>query len=182
MRSLFLVVSAVGVIGIMALYALPQGNPRGVAKIAQDGKSISIEYGRPSLKGRTLDDLLLQLKPPDAQGLHQDYWRLGADKSTTFSTAADLEFGEVEIPKGRYSLWAEREADVFWNLIFNKQHDQWGTQHDPSQDFASVPLTETQAATSADILTILLLKKDASHGIVVIHWGDLKLSADFGIR
>jgi len=182
MRSHLLVVSAVIILGVMPVSAAPQSNPRGATKITDNGKTISIEYGRPSLKGRTLNDLLLELKPPDAQGLHGDVWRVGADKSTTLSTSADLQFGDVAIPKGEYSLWAEREADIFWNLIFNTQHDQWGTEHNPSRDFASVPLTETEATEFSDKLTILLSKKGSSLGTIVIHWGELKLSADFRIR
>ena len=49
-------------------------------------------------------------------------WRLGANKSTTFKTSADLAFGDVTVPKGEYSLWARREADNTWKLVFNKQH------------------------------------------------------------
>jgi hypothetical protein len=179
MKRLFIVVLAAGIIVTRAEYALAQSNPRGVAKMTVGSESISVEYGRPSLKGRTLDDLLLQLKPPDAHSLYGDFWRLGADKSTTFSTTGDLQFEDVIIPKGQYSIWAVREADIFWDLVFNKQHGQWGTQHDASQDFASVPLTETEASNSAEMVTISLIKKGIHGGVIIIQWGDLKLATDF---
>src|SRR5690349_15136718 len=79
-------------------------NPRGKAELTLNGKKISVEYGRPSLHGRTVNDLLGQVGAGD-------FWRLGADKSTTFSTTGDLMFGDAKVPKGEYSLWAQKQAD-----------------------------------------------------------------------
>ena len=175
MKPILILEQSVTVMAFMALYALAQSNPRAEAKITEDDRTISIEYGQPSLKGRPLFDLLIQLEPGHL-------WRLGADKSTTLATTADLEFDNVIIPKGQYSLWAQREADIFWNLIFNKEHGQWGTQHDRSRDFASIPLTQTATSDFADMLTIGLAKKPPSRGEIIIHWADLKLTAGFRIR
>ncbi len=149
---------------------LAQGNPRGTSKLVVGGKAISVEYGRPSLKGRTVDDLLGRLKPGGV-------WRLGADKSTTFTTDADLTFGSVSVPKGTYSLWAQHAADG-WKLVFNKQHGQWGTEHDAAQDLATVPLKESKTAKPAEQVTILLTKASGG-GAISIEWGEMKLATDF---
>jgi hypothetical protein len=142
-----------------------------MAKLELNGKAITVEYGRPSLKGRTAAQLLDQLKSGQV-------WRLGADKSTTLSTATDLVFGDVQIPAGEYSLWARREADNTWKLVFDKQHGQWGTSHDPAQDLAAVPLKETKAPKPEEMVTISLAKEGAG-GVIVIQWGDMKLSTNF---
>jgi hypothetical protein len=146
-------------------------NPRGTAELTLKGKKISVEYGRPALGGRTLNDLLGQLPAGE-------FWRLGADKSTTFSTTGDLTFGSVKVPKGEYSLWAQKQADGSWKLVFNKQHGQWGTNHDPSQDFASVPLKTEKESKSAEQVTIAL-KEEHGSGEISIHWGGMELSATF---
>jgi len=83
MRRLLTGAMGLGVLLAFTVKAAAQANPRGAADMALKGKAISIEYGRPSLRGRTVDQLLGQLKPGDV-------WRLGADKSTTLSTAIDL--------------------------------------------------------------------------------------------
>ena len=174
MKRFLIAVLAMAVMGVVAESGCAQGNPRGTAKISVGSKTISVEFGRPSLKGRSVAHLLQQLKAGD-------FWRLGADKSTTFSTTADLQFGDVTVPNGQYSLWAEREADNSWKLVFNKQHGQWGTQHDTSQDLASVPLKETKVPNSAEMVTIGLTKTGDAWGIA-IQWGDMKLTASFKVK
>ena len=148
-----------------------QGGARGTSKLTLKGQTVSVEYGRPSLNGRTLQSLIGQLKAGDV-------WRLGSNKSTTFSTGVDLAFGDVTVPKGEYSLWAQKEADGSWKLVFNKQHGQWGTQHDPAQDLAAAPLMETKAGNSAEQVTISL-KKAGGGGEISIQWGNMVLSAKF---
>ena len=174
MKRLLIAVLAIASIVVVAGSGLAQANPRGTAKLSLGGKAISVEYGRPSLKGRAVGDLLSKLGP-------EDFWRLGADKSTTFSTAADLQFADVTVPSGDYSLWAQHGADNSWKLVFNKQHGQWGTQHDASQDLVSVPLKETKASNSAEMVTISLTKQGAG-GVIAIQWGDMKLTAGFKVK
>jgi hypothetical protein len=155
-----------------ASVALAQGNPRGTTTITLKGKKISIEYGRPSLKGRSTNDLLGQL--PSGS-----FWRVGADTSTTLTTAADLVFADAVVPAGEYSLWLQRAVDAStWNLVVNKQHGQWGTEHDPSQDLVFLPMTQSKGARSVETLTETLGKAGGG-GIITIQWGTLQLSAGF---
>jgi Protein of unknown function (DUF2911) len=164
-----------GITGLAAVLALAgtafaQANPRGKTEVTVNGATVSIEYGRPSLKGRTIQHMLGQLPVGG-------FWRLGADSSTTFTTSGDLMFGKTKVPKGEYSLWAEKEAKG-WKLVFNTQHGQWGTMHNAKLDLVKVPLKESKSATSADEVTIELAKAGMG-GSVTIQWGDLELKADF---
>ena len=159
---------------ILAAFAVPlvaQRNPRGKAALTLGGKSAArVEYGRPSLKGRTIDAMLGELAPGQV-------WRLGADTSTTFSADSDLVVGGTPIPKGDYSIWARKEADNSWKLVFNKQHGQWGTEHDSAQDLAAVPLKQEKAAKSEETLSLVLAQHGTS-GVFSILWGDMQLTAD----
>ncbi|MGD0222740.1 MAG: DUF2911 domain-containing protein [Terriglobia bacterium] len=168
---------AMGVLSVLmvacfATVALAQRNPRGTSTLTIKGKTVSVDYGRPSLKGRTTDELLGKLK---AGGL----WRLGADTSTTFKTGIDLAFGEVTVPAGEYSIWMQRQEDNSWKLLFDKQHGQWGEPApDPSQCFASVPLVESKPAASIEMVTLTLSKADGG-GTLTIQWGTLEAAASF---
>ena len=173
----------VGVLGVVAFSALTltahAANTRGSAKLTLNGKTVSVEYGRPALNGRKVEDLLGQLPAGEV-------WRLGADKSTTFTTSGDLKFGDVTVPKGVYSLWARKESDGSWKLVFNKQHGQWGTKHDAAQDFAAVPLTvEKQGADKGEKAekpaerVEISLEKEKGAGEISVEWGNLELTTTF---
>lgn len=171
MKRLVTIVGALGLLVAMCSPALAQGGDRGKSNVTVGGAQVSVDYGRPALKGRSIQSMLGELP---AGG----FWRLGANKSTTFSTSADLDFGGTTVPKGEYSLWAQKQADNSWKLVFNTQHGQWGTDHDPSKDLVSVPLTQEKASSSAEQVTIDLAQAGTGAKIV-IRWGDLQLSATF---
>lgn len=155
-------------LAVLLLAAPLYGQDRGVAKAMVAGKAIAIDYGRPSLKGR---DMVSEAQP----GM---IWRLGKNEATTIKTEADLQFGDVSIPKGHYSLWAKKIDAKTWHLIFNKQTGQWGTAHDASQDFAEVPLKVEPLSDSVETFTISI---DASgkKGTMKFDWGKSQLVTDF---
>jgi Protein of unknown function (DUF2911) len=173
MKAVLTVLSALGLAITMAPQASAQSASRGKAELTVGGANVSVDYGRPSLHGRSVDAMLAELP----KGPTPNFWRLGANVSTTFTTSADLDFGGTTVPKGEYSLWAHHDGDA-WKLVFNTQHGQWGTQHDASKDLVSVPLTQTKASDSADLVTISL-EKHGDGGEIMIRWGDLELTGDF---
>ena len=172
MKKLGTAVLSVMMLACLAAVALAQGNPRGTSTLTLKGKTVSVDYGRPSLKGRTTDALLGRLQSGGV-------WRLGADTSTTFKTGIDLAFGAVTIPAGEYSIWMQRQADNSWKLLFDKQHGQWGEPTpNPADCFASVPLTESKPAASVEMVT-LTLSKASGGGTLTIQWGTLEVAASF---
>ena len=58
---------------------------------------MSIEYGRPSLKGRVPGK---DIDPYDGRE-----WRTGADEATTLKTDKALKFGNLAVPAGTYTLY-----------------------------------------------------------------------------
>ena len=144
----------------LAAPAFPQANPRDESKATVAGKAVSIEYGRPSLKGR---DMLAQAqigKP----------WRLGADAATTLTTEADLAFGDVKVPKGTYILTATKvEADT-WHLNVLNKADR--------APVADIPLTAGKTDEPIETLTIKL-KGEGDKGAFKMLWGETALGAGF---
>lgn len=159
------------VILALPVVASAQANPRGTAEEVIAGQAVSVEYGRPSLKGR---DML-------AKAPVGTVWRMGADKSTTLTTEADLQFGDVTIPQGAYSLFANRVADDKWELVFNEQVGQWGTEHDASKDLDSVPLDWEKADSNTEMFTIEIAQA-GDGGQFKMMWGEHILSAPFTVK
>ena len=100
---------------VLALAApvLAQGPaPRETVSVAVGGKKVSIEYGRPSLKGRSFDELAKQL-PADRM------WRAGANQVTTLTTEADILVGGKRVPAGKYSLYVHVPESGDCSLAMN---------------------------------------------------------------
>jgi hypothetical protein len=160
---------------ILSGLGFSQASPRGLSKLTLDGHTISVDYGRPFLKGATIEQAMQRpFEPGDG------FWRLGANSSTTFKSSTSLKFGDTTIPAGTYSLYAQRQSDNSWKLVFNKQHGQWGTSHDPSKDFAFIPFHERKTSNSVDELTIRLERR-GNGGVFLVHWGDMELTVPFAV-
>jgi hypothetical protein len=142
--------------------------PRGKAEATIGAAKVSIDYGRPSLKGRDM----LGKAPPGT------VWRLGADQATTLTTSADLVFDALVIPKGSYSLFAKRVDEKNWVLIFNEQTGQWGTNHDAALDLGGAPLAWTKKDDSTEQFTIEIAA-EGDGGAITITWGKNVLKASF---
>ena len=171
MRKITMAGLGMALAAALAVSAFGQKNPRGTSQITLKGKTISVEYGRPSLNGRTTDQLLGRVETGGV-------WRMGADTSTTFKTGVDLDVEGATLPAGEYSLWMQKEGDHSWKLVFNKQHGQWGTEHNAGQDLVSVPMKESTSATPVEKVTIRLERAGAG-GEIIVEWGTLKTSARF---
>jgi hypothetical protein len=87
-------------------------DPRETVVATLKGKKVSIDYGRPALRGRTIDALLGQL-PEDR------VWRAGVNQVTTLTTETDLLIGGKRVPAGKYSVYVHAPASGDWSLILN---------------------------------------------------------------
>ena len=123
------------------------GSPHVQVAWEVDGADISITYGRPYLRDRTVGDTV---EPLDGA-----VWRLGADEATTFVTNRDLMVGATHVPVGEYTLWALTSGDTT-ELIVNAETGQWGTEYDPARDLGRTPMTVGSLDTPVDQLTLHL--------------------------
>jgi hypothetical protein len=107
-------VNGIAVFGVVALTAslATAESPRGSASATLAGKKVTIDYGRPALKGRTLAQLLTQL-PEDR------IWRAGDDQVTTLTTETPLLIAGKKVPAGKYSVYVHLPEDGSRNLVLN---------------------------------------------------------------
>ena len=96
-----------------------------------DGVTVTLEYGRPNVKGRTVWGDLVP---------YGRVWRTGADEATTITFSADVEIGGETLAAGTYGLFT-LPGENEWTVIFNKVADQWGTRYDAGQDALRVTAT-----------------------------------------
>jgi hypothetical protein len=156
-------------------FALGQGqrkSPHETAKATIDGANISIEYGRPSMRGRKI---MGELVP------YGKVWRTGADEATTLTTDKDLQIGGVAVPAGKYTLYT-LPGEKDWQLIVNKQTGQWGTEYDQGKDLGRVPLNVAKASAPVEQLTIAIDKNPAGGGVLKLSWENTELTAPVTVK
>lgn len=126
--------------------------------------TITINYGQPSVKGRTIG--------VDLEPLPDKVWRAGANEATVFEVDKDVLVEGKILPKGKYGFFILQQGGRSWNLIFNKTWDQWGTKYNEADDLFRVPVRGSKAAEFAEKLTY----KITPGGIVSLLWGDKEIN------
>ena len=136
------------------------------------GGTMSIDYGRPSLRGRNVW----------TNGVLGDtLWRTGANAATEFRTQYDLRIAGQTIPAGAYTLWTHiAPRNSRYELIFNRRTGQWGTDYDPAQDLLRVPLTERTMPSSVERFT-MTIDRSGNGGVIAMQWGRKRLEVPFTV-
>jgi len=148
------------------------GSPHVKAEWTVDGAAISIEYGRPALKGRTE----AQLMPPG------EPWRTGADEATTITSNKPLTFGSVKLAANTPYTINTVPGEKQWELLFGKlsKPGQWGIPYQPALEIGKDPMTVGKAAKAAEQLTISI--DDTAAGATLrIEWGAISATAPFKV-
>lgn len=150
----------------------PPASPPGQASVKIGAATITIDYSRPSIRGRKIMGGLVP---------YDKVWRTGANAATTLKTDAALEIGGATVPAGTYTLysWPGEKA---WKLIINKQTGQWGTQYDEKQDLARVDLKVETLPAPLELFTITLAAAGANAGTLTLEWETTKLSVPVKLK
>ena len=110
-----------------------------------DGKTVHIDYSRPSMKGRKIYGGLV---PYDQE------WRTGANEATTFVTGSNLDVGGAKVPAGSYTLFTV-PSQKQWTLIISKKTGEWGIPYPgKGEDLARVPMRSQELSTPVEQFTI----------------------------
>ncbi len=164
-RKVLVCLTTAGLIALGSLPSQAHGQDRGTAKATLGGASVSVEYGRPELKGR---DMLGKMQVGAV-------WRIGANESTTLTSDTDLDFGGKRVAKGKHILLARLVEAGKWTLIVSTKG---AFQFEDGAKLAEIPLTLTEAKDSAEHMDITLTGQ-GDKGTIEIAWGTARLLGSF---
>jgi hypothetical protein len=137
-------------------------SPAASATATLGGKSVTIKYNSPSIRGRKIMGGLVP---------YGEVWRTGANPATTLITAADLKIGTLDLPAGTYTVYTLPAAPgTPWQLIINKQTGQWGTVYKPEMDFGRTPLMSKSLATPQEVMSISFENVHGKSADLHIRW------------
>jgi hypothetical protein len=116
-----------------------------------DGKTITVDYSSPRLKGRKIFGELEPYGKP---------WRAGANEATTFVTNTNLTVGGKDVPAGEYTIFMIPDPTE-WTLIISKKTKNekggpvWGIPYPGEQfDFLRVKMKLTTLDSPIEDLLI----------------------------
>lgn len=122
-----------------------------------NGKTITIDYSQPSVKGRKVWGELVP---------YGQVWRAGANETTAFTVSADATVEGKNLPAGKYAFFViPNEKDA--TIIFNKTI-KWGAfSYKQEEDVLRVSAPLKKSKAFAEKLTYSVTPKG-----VQLAWGD----------
>ncbi|NBS18508.1 MAG: DUF2911 domain-containing protein, partial [Flavobacteriia bacterium] len=102
----------------------PQPSPKGTLAQVVGLTTVSVDYSRPSARGRKIMGGLVR---------YGDLWRTGANLNTTVSFSDDVNVGGKDLPAGKYGLYTRPQADQ-WEIYFYKKNNIGGIPKDWEED------------------------------------------------
>lgn len=145
---------------------------------------VSIEYGRPGVKGRE-GKIWGQLVHKGYADLgfgtsKQAPWRAGANENTVISFSTPVMVQGKPLPAGLYGLFIAYDS-LESTLILSKNHTSWGSFfYDDKEDALRVPVKQIALDKSVEWLKFDFLNETDSSATIALSWE--KLSFPFRVE
>jgi len=126
-------------------------------------KSIAVEYGSPSVKGRVIWGDLVPFG---------EVWRTGANEATNITFHDDVMVEGEVVKAGRYSLFTIPLQNEAWIVIFNADWDleHGHFQYNEENDVLRVQVSPTWETNSQESLSVEVVEKGLE-----VRWEKLNL-------
>ncbi|RYC72028.1 MULTISPECIES: DUF2911 domain-containing protein [Spirosoma] len=143
---------------------LPAASPSATVSQQVGLGTVTVEYARPSLKGRTMFG---------DQVPYGKVWRTGANKITNIVLSEDMLVAGKAIPAGRYGLYAIPTAADF-TFIVNKDANSWGAyDYKEANDVARFAVKTEKTNAPAEALTFEFTDFTPTSANLTLRWEKL---------
>jgi hypothetical protein len=167
-----LALASLMMVGVSESAAQNRKSPHEKVEATYEGKTLTIEYGRPSKRGREIFGGLVP---------YGKVWRTGADERTLITLPTDVMLGHLHVPAGQYSLWTV-PGEKEWTLVVNKQAKGWGADWDyetkiKSEELGRAPMKVSKIPV-VEQFTIKLNPKGENQFELVMEWDTTRAAID----
>jgi hypothetical protein len=119
-------------------------SPPAKTSVTLAGKTITVDYSAPSMRGRTIMGGLVP---------YGEVWRTGANPATTLVTPVDLKIGTLMVPAGTYTLFTLPTAGQ-WTFIVSKKTGEWGIPYPEGNDLGRTPMMKKSLSSPQEVMSI----------------------------
>lgn len=164
MKKLLITVLVAVSASAFSQWTLPAASPRQTIEQQFSMSKITVDYGRPGVKGRKVFGELVP---------YGKVWRAGANSSTKIEFRQSVNFGGIVVPAGKYGMYilpTEKE----WKIILNSDFQSWGTDYDASKDLYSATVPVQKLAEKQEYFEISLEPVDDNAVDMIFKWDFVK--------
>jgi Protein of unknown function (DUF2911) len=157
-----LALATVVTLSIQAQISTPAPSPAATLSQGVGLAKVTIEYSRPSLKGRKIFGT-----PLAAYG---SVWRTGANKIPNLTFSQEVTIEGQKVPAGTYGLFTIPTENE-WTIILSKNPNQWGAyDYKESDDLLRVKVKSQKLATTEEHFTMEFADFTPTSAKIAIRW------------
>ncbi|MDD3004912.1 DUF2911 domain-containing protein [Flavobacterium sp.] len=140
----------------------PQSSPKSSITQVVGLTDVTIDYSRPSAKGRTVFGDLVPFGK---------LWRTGANANSIITFSDDVMIDNKTLKKGKYAIFTVPKADN-WDIIFYTDTNNWGTPETLEESKVALRTTAKPQTLNNKIetFTIAMNHLDNNFGHLEISW------------
>jgi hypothetical protein len=120
-------------------------SPPATATTTLAGKTLTIHYNTPHMRGRKIMGGLVP---------YGEVWRTGANPATTLITPVDLMIGTLLVPAGTYTLFTLPKSATEWEFIVSKKTGEWGIPYPEGSDLGRTPMKVGTLPAPQEVMSI----------------------------
>jgi hypothetical protein len=173
-QKLILVLACVFcLVAVLYTAAMQEQRPSPAAQTSckfQDGKTITVAYSSPRMKGRKIFGGLVP---------YGEVWRTGANEATTFVNTAGVSSDGKTIPAGNYTIFTLPKEDT-WTLIVSKKTGEWGIPYPgEGSDLVRMEMKTSKVSSPVEDFTIAF-DNSGQACTMRVEWETTRASIRFG--
>ena len=153
-------------------FGRPRISPHESTSETVGGAKLTIVYGRPSMRGRTIYGSLIP---------YGVVWCPGADEATTLESTRPIRMGDFTIPRGPHTIWVIPTRDR-WTLIVSEEESGFHTRYPYGSDLGRVEFTKRDLAQPIERLTFEIRPGPSNTGTIAMLWEKTEASVAFTVQ
>ena len=164
---------AIANFAVEAQVKTPQPSPKSVLNQVVGLTDVTVEYSRPSAKGRVVFGDLVPFGK---------LWRTGANANSTVSFSEDVVINGTTVKKGKYAIFTLPKADM-WEIILYTTTDNWGLpeNYDVNKVAVSLNVDPVVLNNNVETFTIGINNLTNDSATLDISWEKTMVSMKFEV-